>query len=443
MEKRFQKAPKVRGIDVAHNKFTQDSVASVQVMPTRVTLLMSQHLGAPAKICVAKGDRVYVGSVVGEASGFVSAIVHSSVSGVVAQISKVMSPSGIEVDAVVVESDDEFTSDASIKLPMVNNAQELVDAVAKSGLVGLGGAGFPTHVKLKLPENSVVDTLIINASECEPYLTTDYREILDNIENVVDGIVLIKKILGLKRVIIGVEDNKPKAIELLRDKFSPSKGFADIAVTPLKAVYPQGAEKFLIANLTGRMVSAGKLPSDAGVVIINISTAAFIAQYIKTGMPLTSRRITVDGGSITKPGNMLVPVGTSVRDIIKACGGYSQPCAKLILGGPMMGVALYSDDYPVLKTTNGILAFSEQEVKLTADYPCIRCGRCVDTCPMSLSPAEIQTAYTTEDTEWARGMGVLNCIECGCCTYVCPAKRPITQIMRLSKEQIRKAAAKK
>ena len=438
MDNKFYKAPKVIGIKIEHSKNTQDCETAVRVEPVRVVLLMSQHLGAPAAVCVEKGDEVCVGTVVGRASGFVSADVHSSVSGVVAQVTKIMNPSGVEVEAVVVESDDRFTPDPDIKPPRINNAEDLIAAIAKSGLVGLGGAGFPTHVKLKLPESGIVDTLIINAAECEPYLTTDYREIVENTDNVVEGIRTVKELLGLPRAIIGIEENKPEAIALLKEKCAG----LGIDVVPLRSSYPQGAEKFLIANLTGRLVPAGKLPSDAGVVVINITTASFIAEYIKTGMPLVSRRITVDGAAINNPGNIIVPVGTPVRDVIKACGGYAGRCKKLLMGGPMMGVALYIDDYPTLKTTNGLLLFDEKQVKLTSDNPCIRCGRCVDTCPMMLSPAEIQTAYITEDPEWARRMGVLNCIECGCCTYICPAKRPITQIMRLSKEQIRKAAKK-
>jgi electron transport complex protein RnfC len=400
---------------------------------------MSQHIGAPAEPCVGQGDRVCVGTPVGLAAGFVSAGVHSSVSGTVAAVSKIMSPSGTEITAVTVESDGLFTPDPSIKPPSVRTANDLADACAHAGLVGLGGAGFPTHVKLRPPDGSAVDTLLINAAECEPYLTSDYREMIERPESVVEGARLVKELLGLRRAVIGIEDNKPQAIRLMSSLCLP----LGIEVAALKSFYPQGAEKFLIGRVTGRMVPSGGLPSDAGVVLLNVSTVSFITQYLKTGLPLVSRRITVDGGAVNSPGNLLVPVGTSVREVIEACGGYVNRCRKLIMGGPMMGVALYEDDFPVLKHTNGILALDDREVKLTADYPCIRCGRCVDTCPMSLSPAEIQTAYSTEDPAWAGRMGVLNCIECGCCTYVCPAKRPITQIMRLSKAQIRKAAESK
>ncbi len=428
----------VHGIRLPHNKHTQDCETSALLAPPQVTLLMAQHTGAPATACVNVGDKVQIGTLVGKASGFISANVHASVSGTVSAIQPITSPSGATVQSVVIDNDYHATVDPTLTPPVVNTADELVAAIAQSGLIGLGGAGFPTHVKFAPPKDSHVDTLVVNGAECEPYITSDYREMLEHPDDIVAGVTRVKELLGLSRAIIGIEDNKPQAIELLRQRFADT----GVEIIPLGTHYPQGAEKVLIANLTGRVVPAGKLPSDVGVIIVNISTISFVAQYLRTGMPLVATRVTVDGDAVARPGNVLAPVGTRVKDVVKACGGYSATCAKLLMGGPMMGIALYSDEYPLQKNNNGILAFSEKMVKQTADYPCIRCGRCVLNCPVRLSPAEIQVAYATEDPSAAEKMGVLTCIECGCCTYVCPAKRPITQIMRLSKAQIRKAAGK-
>lgn len=399
---------------------------------------MSQHIGAPATVCVNKGDEVFVGTKIGAANGFISADVHSSVSGKVAEITSVLSPSGQHVEAVVIESDGSFTPDASIAPPVVTDAQSLVEAVSHSGLVGLGGAGFPTNVKLAVPKGVEVDTLVINGAECEPYITSDYREMIEHPDDVIEGVTRVKKLLGLKRAIIGIESNKPEAIKLLKEK---SNG--EYEVMALKSSYPQGAEKTLIANTTGRAVRAGKLPSDAGVVVLNIGTAAFIARYLKTGMPLVAKRITVSGDGIKNGGNLMVPVGTDIAEVIAACGGYTGEIEKLLLGGPMMGVALYTDNYPVVKNTNAILALTKASAPPTEDNPCIHCGRCVNTCPMLLSPAEIQVAFEADNVEALNKLGVSNCMECGCCTFMCPARRPITQIMRLSKLKIRKAAVKK
>lgn len=434
----FLKAPRIRGVKVPHRKLTENEATRELLKPAKVTLLMSQHIGAPANVCVNKGDEVFVGTKVGAANGFISADIHSSVSGKVTDIITVLTPSGQHVDAVVVESDGLFRPDSSITAPNVTDAASLVEAVSHSGLVGLGGAGFPTNVKLAVPKGATVDTLVINGAECEPYITSDYREMIEHPDDIVEGVLRVKKLLGLKRAIIGIENNKPEAIRILSEKAN-----GEFEIKALKSSYPQGAEKTLIANTTGRAIRAGKLPSDAGVVILNIGTVAYIARYLKTGMPLVQRRITVSGDGIVNGGNVLVPIGTNITDIIEACGGYTGEIKKLLLGGPMMGTALYTDDYPIVKNTNAILALTEKSAPLTEDNPCIRCGRCVNTCPMLLSPAEIQVAYESDDIELLNKLGTSNCMECGCCTFMCPARRPITQIMRLAKLKIRKAAVKK
>ena len=426
-------------IHVPHLKNTRDCETVELLHPERVTLLMSQHIGAPAQPCVEKGQRVYVGTPVGRAQGFVSADVHSSVSGTVEDITEITTPMGTRSQAVVVASDGLFESDPAIKPPYVNDAKSLVAAIQSSGLVGLGGAGFPTHVKLSVPEGAEVDTLLINAAECEPYITSDYREMIENPKRVVNGVRSVRELLGLKRAIIGIEDNKPLAIEILT-RFAAYK---DIEIASLKSSYPQGAEKVLITNVTGRVVPAGKLPSDAGVVVLNVGTVSCISNYLETGMPLVSKRLTVDGGAVAKSCNMLVPIGTPIKDVIDAAGGYLGDCARLLMGGPMMGTAIYDDSFPVLKNNNAILALSKKEISLPLEGPCIRCGRCVDACPMSLSPVDIQLAFENKDIASVSALGTMNCIECGSCTFVCPAKRSITQTMRLCKGELRKAAKKK
>lgn len=430
---------KVPSTAVPHWKNTADCVTSELLHPKQVTLLLSQHIGKPAVACVQKGDPVFVGTLVGKADGFVSANVHASVSGTVSAITEVVNPAGMKVQAVVVDSDGAFTPDPGIKPPVVENAKQLIEAVAQSGLVGLGGAGFPTHVKLSIPQGANVDTLIINGAECEPFITSDYREMVENPKRIINGVRSVRTLLGLKNAVIAVEENKPLAIEMLT-RFAQYK---DITILPLPSTYPQGAEKVLITNVTGRQVPAGKLPADAGCLVLNTGSVSFISQYLETGMPLVNKRITVDGGAVRKSCNLLVPIGTPIKDVIDAAGGYMGECKKLLMGGPMMGTALYSDEFPLLKNNNAILALSADQISIARDNPCIRCGRCIDACPMSIPPAEIQVAFEHKDADEMRELGVMNCIECGSCTYVCPAKRSITQMMRLAKAEVRKAGSKK
>ena len=383
----FLKKPHVSSTRVPHYKNTQDCATEKLLSPKSVTILLSQHIGAPAAACVAKGDHVYVGTLVGKAGGFVSANVHSSVSGTVSGLTELVNPMGAHVQAVVIESDGQFTPDPSIAPPEVSDAKSLVAAIAQSGLVGLGGAGFPTHVKLSIPEGANVDTLIVNAAECEPYITSDYREMVEFPERIIGGVCKVRELLGIKRAVIAVEANKPAAIETLR-RLSEGK---QIEVIKLPSTYPQGAEKVLITNVTGRIVPAGKLPADAGCLVLNTATVSFIHEYLRTGMPLVSKRLTVDGGAVARGCNLMVPIGTPVREVIEAAGGYSGECAKLLMGGPMMGTALASDEFPILKNNNAILALSPEQVGQLKNNPCIRCGRCIEACPMNLSPAEIQT----------------------------------------------------
>jgi len=312
--------------------------------------------------------------------------------------------------------------------------------VRASGLVGLGGAGFPTHVKLNPQNIDDVDTVIINAAECEPYITADYRECMENSWDIVSGVVTVMEFLEAKHGIIAVEANKPKAIAELKKIAAQvcEEGYC-ITVQTLPARYPQGAEKVLIAQTTGRKVPPGKLPADVGCVVMNVTSVAFLARYLKTGMPLVEKRLTVDGSAVAEPKNVIVPLGTPIKDVLAFCGGLKSDAAKLLMGGPMMGTALKDDSLPVLKQNNALLALDERDAVLREPTACIRCGKCVSACPMSLTPPAIAAAFARKDVAELQKRGVMVCMECGCCSYSCPANRPIVQTMRLAKDMVRQA----
>lgn len=439
MSKKYPTAGEIRGIKVQHRKHTSECETVRLTAGERVMIPLSMHIGAPAQPAVEKGDRVYVGTLIGRAASFVSANIHSSVSGTVEKIDRILFPDGGYKPMMIIKNDGLDELDPSISPPAVNNREDLVSAVAASGLVGLGGAGFPTHVKLSPPKDAKIDYLIVNAAECEPYITSDYREMLEYPDSVVDGLVTVMSLLSIKNAVIGIESNKPAAIALLKEKTARISG---VSVKKLKSRYPQGAEKMLIANTVGRAVPIGKLPSDVGCIVLNVGSLSFISKYLKTGIPLVRRRLTVDGGAVAKPGNYDVPVGLLIKDLIESCGGYSGECRELLMGGPMMGIAQYTDEFPVLKNTNAILALTASEVCELPINPCIHCGRCANACPMNLFPVEIAAAFDRGELELASKLNVMACVECGCCTYVCPAKRPITQRMKMTKIAIRKAGVK-
>lgn len=445
MNKEKKKRPKLHrthGIHVPHKKSTAGKESVRLPIPSTVTIPMQMHIGAPCKPIVAVGDTVLVGQKIGESEAPVSSPVHASVSGKVKAIKAVTLPSGAKCEAVVIESDGEMTP-APTAPPVVEDTASFLRAVRECGLVGLGGAGFPTHIKLKIPEGKTVDTLLINAAECEPYLTSDNREIIENAWDVMSGIYAVKRILGIRKVVIGVENNKPEAIALLRKMANASENErGEVQVLALPATYPQGAEKILIKSATGREVPPGKLPSDAGCIVLNVTSIAVLARYLKTGMPLTEKRITVDGGAVENKMNVIAPIGTSVSEILSFVG-WKENVGKLLLGGPMMGTALADASVPVVKNTNGILAMSEKEAALFESSACIRCGRCVSACPMRLVPLSLERATEREDAEALTALGVMNCMECGACAYVCPAKRPLVQSIRLGKAVLRAKSAKK
>lgn len=428
------------GVHVPHRKNTAECETVVMPPPQQVILAMSQHLGAPCVPAVKVGDKVAVGQIVGDSEQPVSAPVHASVSGTVSAITTLQLPGGRSTQAVVVDADGEQRVHESVRPPQVASREDLLRAVRTSGLVGLGGAGFPTHIKLNPKNLDQVDTLLVNAAECEPYITADYRECMENSWDIVSGVQTLMELLDIRRVIIAIERNKPAAIrELSNIAASISRPGREVRVQALPARYPQGAEKVLIAACTGRRVPPGKLPADVGCLVMNVTTVAFLARYLKTGMPLVERRLTVDGSAVEHPQNVRVPIGTPIHQVLEFCGGTDRSVRKLLMGGPMMGLALMDDTLPVLKQNNAILALAEEDVPALSASACIRCGRCVSACPMRLVPPSIAAAYQRRDTAAMEKLQVSTCMECGCCTYSCPAYRPIVQTMRLAKEAVRAA----
>lgn len=427
------------GAKAPHRKNTAAAESIIMPAPKEVIIAMQQHIGAPCKPTVKPGDTVYVGTVIGDSEAFVSAPIHSSVSGTVKKIVSITMPGGNKSDAVLIESDGNMTADPQLKPPVVDNAQQLIKAARESGLVGLGGAGFPAHIKLNVPEGKNIDTLIINVAECEPYITADHREAVENSWDVMSGVYAISELLNIERVIIGVEDNKPDVIKVLRqiadsEEYDPKDR---VRVLPLKAKYPQGAEKVLVKACTGRVVPTGKLPADVGCIVMNVTSVAFLARYLKTGMPLVTKRLTIDGSAVKEPKNVIVPIGAPIKDVMEFCGGYKEEPKKLLMGGPMMGLALKDDTLPVLKQNNAILAFAEKDACLPKASGCIRCGKCADSCPMNLFPPFISRAVKLKDYKALEKYGVMTCMECGSCAFNCPAKRPIVQNMRLGKAMLK------
>ncbi len=428
-----------QGAAVPHRKGTEKLATQPMPVPGEITLPMQQHIGAPCKPAVKKGDAVLVGQLVGEAGGFVSSPIYSGVSGTVKAVEAVVSASGALVEAVVITPDGAQTVSPEVAPPAVHDRESFLAAVRASGLVGLGGAGFPTSVKLAPKNLDQIDLLLINAAECEPYITSDDREMLEHGEDILSGIAAVQKYLGIPKAIIGIERNKPEAMDLL---FALTQGEAKMEVFPLRSRYPQGAEKVLIQSITGRQVPAGGLPADVGVVVLNVTTVATIGRYLATGMPLVTKRLTVDGGAVGEAKNVEVILGTSVADVIAFCGGYRETPGKILMGGPMMGLALPDDKQPILKQNNAILALTREEAALPTPNPCIRCGRCVNACPMNLSPVESCEAYEARDLEMLKTLNADVCIACGVCSFVCPAGRYVSQTANLARGYLMKEVAK-
>lgn len=405
--------------------------------PAMVVIPMQMHIGAPCTPLVKIGDTVLVGQKIGDSDKPFSSPVHASVSGKVKDIRQVTLGGGGVSTAVVIESDGQMTPiDAAP--PVIQGAEDFLKAVRECGLVGLGGAGFPTHIKLRVPPDKQVDTLLINAAECEPYLTADDREIQEDSWSVMSGIYAVKQLLGIHRVLVCVENNKPQAIHLLQEMTASSANEeGEIEVLTLPASYPQGAEKVLIKTATGREVPEGGLPVDVGCLVMNVTSVAVLTRYLKTGMPLTEKRLTVEGGAVAHPQNVIVPIGTPVQDVIDFCGGLSEEVGKVFFGGPMMGIALSDLSVPVVKNNNGIVALRKQQVFVRQATACIRCGRCMSACPMCLSPLMLERASKAADRQMLEQYHVMTCMECGSCAYACPALRPLVQAIRVGKALLR------
>ncbi len=428
----------LRGVHVPHRKHTAGTEAVRMMPPASVTIPMSMHIGKPARPTVKVGDTVKIGSLIGEQEGFVSSPVYASVSGKVTKVSDILLSSGAKAPAVTIESDGLMSVDESITPPEIDSKEAFVEAVRKSGVVGLGGAGFPTYVKLNV-EAGKVEELIINGAECEPYITSDSNTMIYRYEDMAYGIELIQKHLGIKKVIIGIEGNKKAAIASMK-KLSESNPAISVRVLP--SVYPQGGEKVLVYHLTGKKIALGKLPLDVGCVVCNCTTVAAIGSYAKTGLPIVKKCVTVDGGAVAKPQNVIVPIGTSVGDLIEFCGGLTVTPEKVLYGGPMMGIAVPSLSAPVLKNTNAVLALTKGEMSEHKTTACIRCGSCLNTCPFGINPAGIARALAKGDTEAIEKCGASLCMECGCCSFVCPAHIPLVQNNKLAKTVLRDEKAR-
>lgn len=429
----------LHGTKVPHRKNTAAMPAVRMPVPATVTIPMATHIGKPAIPTVKVGDHVDVGTLIATLDGFISANVHASVSGTVKKIDDLLMSNGNLAKAVIIESDGEMTPDPAICPPVIDSAKSLVDAIRDSGIIGLGGAGFPTYVKFSV-DHSKIEELVINGAECEPYITSDNRTMIDRADDIEYAIGLFTQYMGIKKVIIGIESNKPEAIASMQ-KLADNNPAVSVKVLP--AVYPQGGEKVMVYHTTGKKIPAGKLPIDVGCIVCNCSTMADIGKYAKTGMPLVERTVTVDGSAVANPMNVIVPVGTAMADVFEFTGGFKSEPGKIIYGGPMMGVTVPDINSPVMKNTNAIIAFNEKDSVQAKVQPCIRCGRCVNVCPFGINPPLIAKALNNNDTDTLYKLGVDVCMECGCCTFVCPANRPIVQNHKIAKAILKEALAKK
>ena len=430
---------KIGGVHPNPNKLTAGKKIETLDLPVQAVFPLSQHIGAPAVPCVQKGDSVLVGTRIAEPGGFMSASIHSSVSGKVAKIDSIVDASGLRKPAIFIDVEgDEWdpSIDRSDKLVLQStmSREEIVERIKNCGIVGMGGACFPTHVKLCPPKEFTIDTLIVNAVECEPYLTADHRLLLECPDQIIIGIKVILKVLGIDRAVIGVEENKPDAIELMRSKLSMVSG---IEVMPLKMKYPQGGEKQLIEAVTGRQVPPPPaLPASVGCVVQNVGTVFAVYEAVMKNKPLIDRIVTVTGQEVTNPCNLKVRMGTPVSQLIEYAGGMPADTGKLISGGPMMGRPLLDDTAPVVKGTSGVLMLPRSEAARREERNCIRCAKCVQACPMGLEPYLLATA--SERSEWAvaEENWIMSCIECGCCQSTCPSRRPLLDWVRLAKNRV-------
>ncbi|WP_238883515.1 electron transport complex subunit RsxC [Clostridium sp. YIM B02551] len=431
------------GIHPKDNKiYSQDKSIEKAPIPNKVVIPVRQHIGAPCSVMVERGEEVKKGQVIAYSEAFVSSPIHSTVSGRVIEIADY--PHGVfgKCLSIVIESDgkDEWAEGIPIKRDWESlDVEEIKSIIRGAGIVGMGGATFPTHVKLSPPKDKVVDTLILNGAECEPYLTADYRMMIEYPEDILIGTRITMKVLNVSKAFVAIEDNKPEAIRVMKDIF---KG-TEVKVIALPTRYPQGGEKMLIKAVTGLEVPSGGLPADVGVVVQNTGTIKAISDAVVQGIPLIERVTTITGGAIEEPKNLLLRIGTTFQEAIDICGGLREVPEKIIMGGPMMGMAQYSTNIPIIKGTSGILALTKSEINMNSESNCIRCGSCIEACPMGLNPSMLSILGERKFYEEAKSdYNLLDCIECGCCTYVCPAKRNIVQYIKFSKSQNALKAAK-
>ena len=426
------------GVHPPEYKISADKPIQKLDIPKQVVIPIQQHLGRPPKILVNKKDKVKVGQLLAQAEGFVSANIHSSVSGTVSKIDKVIDSSGYSVTAIYIkvegdEWDENIDTSPDLKTDIELSSQEIINKVAEKGIVGLGGATFPSHVKLSIPKGKKCDLLIINGVECEPFLTSDHRLMLEKPDEILVGAKILMKALNVDKAVIGIEANKPDAIELMTEK---AKNYEGITVQALKVKYPQGGEKQLIKAITGREVPSGGLPIDVGVVVHNVGTTYAVYEAVQKNKPLFERVVTITGPNVENPGNYLVRIGTPISALIEAAGGLPENTKKIISGGPMMGRALRNTEVPVTKGTSGVLLLPDEMAYRKEVQPCIRCAKCVQVCPQGLEPYLLMTVGEKQHWDLAEEHNVMDCIECGSCSYICPSHRPLVDYIRLGKRTV-------
>ncbi len=427
-----------KGIHPPHGKHFTENKQIEELLPKGdLVFPMSQHIGAPCEPIVKKGDRVLVGEKIGEPKGFVSSSIYSSVSGTVKNVTTMLTPAGTKILSVIVENDGLYEGEEISKpnnyADMTN--EELIKLIQEAGVVGMGGACFPTHVKLSPPPDKKIDCIIVNGAECEPYLTCDHRMMLEEGEYIIEGLKIILSLFPKAKGYIGIENNKMNAVETMEKAIKKSNA-SNIEVKVLKTKYPQGAEKQLIYAVKGKEVPSGKLPADAGCIVQNVDTVREIYNAVVLKKPITTRVVTVTGEAINNPKNLRVKLGTNWKELIEACGGFKEEPTKVIAGGPMMGMTVSSLDLPVVKGTSGILCLTEKQAVLPEESGCIRCGKCVQACPMNLIPSSLDSLSRRQEFQIFEESHGLDCIECGCCTFVCPAKRHLIQSIRTTKRTV-------
>lgn len=433
---------RIGGVHPEENKLSSESATQIAGLPRQAVFPLSQHIGAPAKPVVKKGDKVKVGTLLAEAGGFVSAPIYSSVSGTVVKIDEAVDATGYRKPSIVVKVEgDEWEEyiDRTDKLETLEahpelTSEEIIERIKKAGVTGMGGAGFPTFIKLCPPPTAKAECVILNGVECEPYITSDYRLMMEHADEILVGLELLMKAVKVAKGYIGIEENKPKAIELFEEK---TAGRNDVEIVPLAQKYPQGGEKQLVDAVIRRQVPAPPaIPVNVGAVVQNVGTAFAVYQAVMKNKPLFERYTTVTGKKLAKPGNFLVRMGTPMIDLINECGGMPAGDNKLLAGGPMMGKALTSVEVPICKGTNSVTILSGDDARRKPVQPCIRCAKCVSVCPMGLEPYLLATASALHDWEKVEAAGVTSCIECGSCQFTCPAHRPMLDNIRLGKSTV-------